>query len=154
MLKRLYLIAVLLLGLLSISVEPAWAATGGPHQLTFDSWPVVLAGIVGIVATHVTEVLTHYDAPQWVKSGVNLALVTLAGVLITVEVVPGHTWKDYVGEILVAWIASIAAHSAGVTAWLERLTADIGVGAGARPLVPPLISPRQRTGSRANERVT
>jgi hypothetical protein len=142
MLRRLYLIAVLVLGCLSLSTTAAYAATGGPHQLTFDSWPVVLAGIVGVGATHVTEVFTHYDAPQWVKSGVNLALVALAGVLITIQVVPGHTWKDYVGEILVAWIASLTAHASGITAWIESLTANVGIGKTATPIVEPLTSPR------------
>lgn len=149
MLRRLYLIAVLVLGCLSLSL-PAEAATGVLHAktLTLDSWPVLLAALAGFGATHVTEILTHYDAPQWVKSGVNLALVALAGVLITVTVVPGKSWKDYVGEIFAAWVSSLATHTSGITTWLQNATANVGVGANVHPLVPPKKARVSRAGER------
>lgn len=105
-------------------------------QLVLNSWPVMLAGLTGILSTHATEVLTHKNAPQWVKSGVNLVLTTLGGVLVTVETVPGYNWKDYLGVIGSAEAVSLITHWTGATAWLQEATKSVGIGANTKPLVP------------------
>lgn len=104
--------------------------------LVLNSWPVILAGITGFLSTHVTEILTHRNAPQWIKSGVNLVLTTLGGILITLQVVPGHTWKDYVGEIFTAFLSSMFTHWTGLTTLTQSLTASFGIGGNTPPLVP------------------
>lgn len=135
--KRFLVFIVLFLGVMLWNQPLAMADTGGHTglALALDSWPVLLAALCGLAATHLTEVFTKYTAPQWVKSGVNLALVTLGGVLATIATDAGKTWKDYVGEIFAAWVVSILAHTAGLTAWIEALTANTGIGGNAKPLV-------------------
>lgn len=138
------LLALVILLLVSTSL-PAFAAEssggGGGFELSLDSWPVLVAGGLGVVATHLTELLTHYTAPQWIKSGLNLSLVTLAGVIATTQTVPGHTWKDYAGTILAAWATSMFAHRAGLTAWLQSITAGFGIGKDEPPLVADPVPP-------------
>jgi hypothetical protein len=149
MMRRIYLLAVLVMGCVTLFQPPAYAVTGvHARNLTLDSWPVLLAGLAGFGATHLTELLTNYNAPQWVKSGVNLVLVSLAGVLVTLTVVPGKTWKDYVGEIFMALVSSLVTHSTGITTWLQNATADVGIGGNVRAIAPP---PKVRS-SRARER--
>jgi hypothetical protein len=108
--------------------------------LGFASWPVILAAGCGFLATHITALLTHRNAPQWLKSGINLVLVSLAGVLIAVQVVPGSTWKDYLGLIVPAWLTSLATHYAGFTQWITNAAGNVGIGANTPPLVPPQSS--------------
>jgi hypothetical protein len=138
--KRVYLALLLIVGLLAFTT-PATAdqATkpGADFALVLNSWPVILAGLVGIGSTHLTELLAHYRAPQWVKSGINLFLATLGATLATLKTVPGATWKDYVGEIFAAVFVSMMTHWTGATAWLQTLTQNQGVGASLRPIVPP-----------------
>lgn len=109
--------------------------------LGLASWPVILAAFCGIIASHLTAFFTHRAAPQWLKSGVDFGLVTLAGILITVQVVPGHTWKDYIGVILPAWITSIATHYSGLTSWVTAATGGVGIGANVPPLVDTSLAP-------------
>lgn len=108
--------------------------------LGLASWPVILAAFCGFLATQATTVLAHRNAPQWLKSGINLALVTLAGVLISLQVVPGSNWKDTVGLIIPAWLTSLATHYSGLTQLLSHLTGDVGVGASLAPIVPVQVS--------------
>lgn len=104
-------------------------------QLVLNSWPVILAGICGVLSTHVTEIATHRNAPQWVKSGVNLVLTTLSGVLVTITTVAGYTWKDYLGVIASSWVVSMFTHWTGATTWLQEATANVGIGADVKPIV-------------------
>lgn len=137
--KRMYLVLLLFFGFLALTA-PANADTARPgaeFELVLNSWPVILAGLVGVASTHLTEVFAHYQAPQWIKSGINLFLATLGSVLVTTQTIPGHTWKDYFGEIMIAVVSSMVVHWTGVTAWLQTLTANAGVGAYTRPIVPP-----------------
>ena len=138
--KRVYLALLLIVGLLAFST-PATAdqvtRPGVDFALVLNSWPVILAGLVGMGSTHLTEVFAHYKAPQWVKSGINLFLATLGATLATLKTVPGATWKDYFAEIFTAVFASMVTHWTGVTAWLQALTQNQGVGASLRPIVPP-----------------
>lgn len=137
MLRRLSILLYLMVGLLFMG-GPVYAGDGtNSLSLALDSWPVILAAGCGFLSTHLTALFTHYTAPQWVKSGINLALTALAGVLITVTVVDGKTWKDYLGEIAAAWITSLVVHTAGITAWIQNTTASVGIGKQASPLVPP-----------------
>jgi len=133
-------VLVVMMGLTFLAT-PAYAAGTSPNStnaftLALNSWPVILAGLVGVGSTHLTEVLAHYEAPQWIKSGINLALVSLGGVLITVTTIPGKNWKDYVGEIFAAWVSSLIVHATGLTAWIQNLAGNVGIGAGVQPLVP------------------
>lgn len=131
-------VCLALVGML-LTADPALAAghvvRTGP-SLDLGSWPTILAGLCGIGSAQLTALLTHRRAPQWMKSGVHLALSALAGVLINVAVVPGNKWTDYLGEIGVAWIIGIATKFAGATALAEEVTAGAGVGADVAPLVP------------------
>jgi membrane-associated HD superfamily phosphohydrolase len=140
-----FVTALVVAGVLLIS-EPAFAAG---HALrtrsTVDlgSWPTILAGLCGIGSSQLTALLTHRRAPQWIKSGLHLALSTLAGVLINITVVSGHKWTDYLAEIAVAWITGIGTKVAGGAALAERLTAGQGLGANVAPLVRvPAALPR------------
>lgn len=137
--KRVYLALLLVVGLLAFSTPAVadQARPGSDFALVLNSWPVILAGLVGMGSTHLTEVFAHYQAPQWVKSGINLFLATLGAALATLKTVPGATWKDYAAEIFLAVAASMVTHWTGVTSWLQTLTAQAGVGAQARPIVPP-----------------
>lgn len=130
-LKRIALMGmVLILAILSTAqLASADSGEGGTSfELVLNSWPVILAAGCGFLATHLTDFLTHRNAPQLVKSAVNFGLTALAGVLIAVEVVPGKTWKDYVGLILAAWIVSMVTHATGVTNWVQTKTGSAGLG--------------------------
>lgn len=103
--------------------------------LVLNSWPVILAGVSGFISTHVTDFVTHRNAPQWVKSGVNLVLTTFSGVLVTITTVPGYTWKDYLGVIASAWLVSMFTHWTGATTWVQNATANFGIGGDTKPLI-------------------
>lgn len=140
-LLRLVSLLVALCAALALCATGAYAddgtGTGAGFSLALNSWPVLVAGALGIVSTNVTAFLTHRAAPQWIKSGVNLALVSLAGVIATIQLVPGHMWKDYAGTIFVAWVASLVAHGAGLTQMVSNLSSNVGIGATVEPLVSP-----------------
>lgn len=138
--KRVYLVLLMFFGFLALTAPANAADTSDPganFALVLNSWPVILAGLVGVASTHLTELFAHYQAPQWVKSGINVFLATLGAVLVTIQTVPGYSWKDYAGEIIVAVGSSMVVHWTGVTSWLQTLTAQSGVGANARPIVVP-----------------
>lgn len=139
--KRIYLALLGIFAMLAFmtpaSASPVDPGTNPDFALVLNSWPVILAGLVGMASTHLTEVFAHYAAPQWVKSGINLFLATLGAVLVTTQTIPGHTWKDYVAEIFAAVGASLVTHWTGVTSWLQNATASAGVGARAKPLTTP-----------------
>jgi len=111
----------------------------GPRafDLVLNSWPVLLAGGTGFVSSQLTALLTHEKAPQWIKSLTNLVFTSLGGVLITVQTVPGHTWKDYAGVITAGELAALATHYIGLTAAAQAATANFGIGGGATPIVAP-----------------
>jgi hypothetical protein len=114
-------------------------AVGGAATLALSSWPTILSGLCGLGSSQLTAFLSHKAAPTWVKSGIALCLSTLSGVLITVTVVPGNTWKDYVSLIGLTWITALFSHVAGLTALVENKTADVGVGKNVPPLVKPAV---------------
>jgi hypothetical protein len=122
---------------------PAYASNAdgpsGPRafELVLNSWPVLLAAGAGFLSSQLTAFLTHEKAPQWIKSLTNLVFTSLGGVLITVQTVPGHTWKDYVGVIVAGEIAALATHYIGLTAALQAATANFGIGGATPPLVAP-----------------
>jgi hypothetical protein len=138
---RLLVTALLLLAAV---LQPVTAYAAGPTNahtgvvaLTLTSWPVLLAGGVGWLSSQVTAFLTHKAAPQWIKSGIHLALSTLAGALITITVTPASSWKDYAALIATTWGAGIISHVAGWTQLVANTTWNVGVGAGVPPIVPP-----------------
>lgn len=136
--RALVLIGALLLPILFLGASPAYAdGNSGAHgfALAIGSWPVVLAGACGWGASQLTAILTQHNAPQWLKSSVSLALTSLAGVLITIQVVPGHTWKDYLAEIAVGELVALGTHYSGMTAFATAQTYGRGFGDKLRPLV-------------------
>lgn len=145
--QRLKLLASLLAALVLLTASPA-EATGahlgtlatahvGASALVLSSWPTILAGMCGFGSSQITAFLTHRRAPQWIKSGVNLALSTLAGVLINLTVVAGSNWKDYVATIAVAWLVALGTHFSGMTALIGNSSANVGIGENAKPLTTP-----------------
>jgi hypothetical protein len=139
--RRLVAVGLLVIGLLLITPSAFAAGSGmrNGYSLALNSFPTVLAGLCGLASAQLTALLTNHQAPQWIKSGVHLLISTLAGVLVTVAVVPGNRWTDYLSEIAVAWVAGIAAHFAGLTALVASITANSGLGASVTPLV---VSPQ------------
>jgi hypothetical protein len=138
----LWFVAWVVVAILVLAPSALASTSGGPSgsrsfDLVLNSWPVILAAFTGFLSSQVTALFTHHRAPQWVKSLTNLLLTTLGGVLITVQTVPGHTWKDYVGEILMAWVVSLLTHFSGMTALVQSLSSNFGFGAGVQPLVAP-----------------
>jgi len=151
--RRLLVAVVAALALLLIfCTPPAFASNSsgpsGSHafDLVLNSWPVFLAGVVGFLSTQATALVTHHRAPQWIKSGINLALVTLGAAVTTIQTIPGHTWKDYAGEIVAAWLVSLATHFAGLTAFAQNLSSGWGIGSNVTPLVPPTGTTMTTTG--------
>jgi len=135
-------ILICAVAIVALATPALASSSGGPSgprsfDLVLNSWPVILAGFTGFLSSQVTALFTHHRAPQWVKSLTNLLLTTLGGVLITVQTVPGHTWKDYVGEILMAWVVSLLTHFSGMTALVQNMSSNFGFGAGVQPLVDP-----------------
>lgn len=141
--RWLYALVAAAVLMVTLGAVPAYASTsGGPSgprafDLVLNSWPVLLAGFTGFVSSELTAFITHHKAPQWVKSLTNLVFTSLGGAIITVQTVPGHTWKDYTGIILAGWLVSLGTHFAGLTALVGSLSSDIGIGATASPLVLP-----------------
>lgn len=141
--RRLLALLVAALSLLAVLATPAFASNSdGPSSLRsfdliFNSWPVLLAAGTGFLSSQLTAVLTHEKAPQWVKSLTNLVFTSLGAAIITVEVVPGHTWKDYLGLILAGTFSSLATHYIGLTALAQSKTATFGFGGNTAPLVAP-----------------
>jgi hypothetical protein len=149
--RRLLAVLVAALALLSFVAPPAFASNSdgpsSPRAFDLNSWPVILAGATGFLSSQATAILTNHRAPQWIKSLTNLALTSLGGVLITVQTIPGHTWKDYAGTIFAAWLVSLGTHFAGLTALAQNASAGFGFGANAAPLVPPTGTTVTSTGA-------
>jgi hypothetical protein len=138
--RRFWIVAWLLATSVLLIATPAEAAAnhvGNPYSLVLDSWPVLLAAGCGWLSSQATAFLTHRRAPQWIKSGVHLLLASLAGVLITVVVIPTKTWKDYAAEIFVAWLSGVISKVAGWTEFVGNATANVGIGANVKPLTTP-----------------
>ena len=137
MYRRILAVVLAVCSLVLLMAPASYAGTTVPHSAGLDlsAWPTILAGLCGLGSAQLTAILTHRKAPQWIKSGVALALSTLAGVLITVTTVAGYTWKDYASEIAVAWLVAMGSHYAGLTALASNITAGSGVGAGVAPIV-------------------
>lgn len=149
--RAIALAGATLLLLVTVGSLPAYAAGNSGAAsvaLGIASWPVILAGVCGAASTQLTALLTHRNAPQWFKSGVNLVLTSLAGVLITIQVIPGHTWKDYLAEIAVGELVALGMHYSGATAFAAAASANVGLGGNLTPIVaatpqsPGIIKPR------------
>lgn len=101
-----------------------------------DSLPFIVAGLLGIATTHLTDFWTKSSAPDWLKSFINLALATLAGCLTTITWSTGQTWKDYLAAIGSAWVVSLATHYADpfkTVATVQANTSEFGIGGSSVP---------------------
>lgn len=88
---------------------------------------LVVSGIVGLLIPFITDFLTKSNAPLWMKSTLNLALSSLAAVIVTVSLGDYASLNEYLGAIFVAWTANMRMHYTGATKPIAAATASFGV---------------------------
>lgn len=93
-----------------------------------DLFPVALSLLIGFVIPHIVDLVTHSTAPQWMKSGLAVALAALTGALTTVTWQGWNDWKVYVLNIFMVFMSAFTSHTAGTSEFVQNATGDFGVG--------------------------
>lgn len=93
-----------------------------------ETAPVVISFGAGIFVPMITEAITHSTAPAWVRTVLNFVLSALVGALATAALSQYNSVYDYLLAVIVAWLASMRSHYAGLALPIASLTADFGIG--------------------------
>lgn len=98
--------------------------------------PTLVLLIIGVLSPFLTEVLTKYDAPRWLKSGINFGLTAVGSAVTTVVYDPSAPLSQWAVQVAGTVGLSLIIHYTGVTAPVQNKTKNIGLAGGARKDTP------------------
>lgn len=106
--------------------------------MTFDysQLPTLILFGIGILSPVATELLTKYDAPRWLKSGINFGLAAVGSAVTTVVFDPDASLTRWLIQVGGTVVLSVATHYTGVTAPVQNKTKNVGFVGGARNDTP------------------
>ncbi|MGH3502700.1 MAG: hypothetical protein ACRDQA_17675 [Nocardioidaceae bacterium] len=90
--------------------------------------PVAVSLLSGVAIPMVTDLVTHWSAPDAMKAWIAAVLSALAGALSIATWDPSAGWPGYIAAVGAAFAVAFSAHHAGVSKPIKRATGSVGFG--------------------------
>jgi hypothetical protein len=116
----------------------AFDGTLGNTLAAIDIGPTIISLLVGMIIPHIVDLVTHSSAPKWMKSWLAVVCAAITGALTTVTWQGWDDWRVFVFNIFIATVSAFTSHTAGASEFVQRSTADFGIGKRHAPPPDPV----------------